>query len=118
MKCEISLRQRTPDCLTINGYFDLVRVELGSELSYLVSINGYSTIHDELIGSTAASDSGIGNNLVQAHLGHVAIHSRQSAAPKDEGAGGEESLRRYLVSKRIEDLIETIEVRQMRRQRW
>jgi hypothetical protein len=28
----------------------------------------------------------------------VAIHSRQSAAPKDEGAGGEESLSGDLVS--------------------
>ena len=98
MKCEISLRQRTDNCLTINGYFDLIRVKLGSELTYLVSINGHSTIHDELIGSTAASDSGIGNNLVQAHLGHVAIHSRQSAAPEDAGAGGEESLNGDLVS--------------------
>jgi hypothetical protein len=63
-----------------------------------MSIYSYSAIHDELIGSTAASDSGIGNNFIKAYLGHVAIHSRQSTAPNDEGAGGEESLGRYLVS--------------------
>jgi hypothetical protein len=98
MKNKISLRQRTFNCLTINGYFDLFRVEFGSQLSDLMAIHGNSSIHDELVGSTAASNSGIGNNLIKAHLGHVAIHSRQSTAPKDEGAGGEESLRRYLVS--------------------
>jgi hypothetical protein len=43
-----------------------------------VSINGNSTVHDEFIGTSAASNPGIGNNLVQAHIGHVAIHSRQS----------------------------------------
>jgi hypothetical protein len=56
----------------------------------LVSINGYSTVHDEFIGASAAGNPGIGNNLVQAHIGHVAIHSRQStprASPDNRGPG-------------------------------
>ena len=43
-----------------------------------MAIDSYSTVHDEFIGSSAAGDSRVGNYLIKAHLGHVAIHSRQS----------------------------------------
>jgi hypothetical protein len=48
----------------------LIRVKLRPKLSYLPSIDSNSTIHDEFIGAATACDSGVGNNLIQAHLGH------------------------------------------------
>jgi hypothetical protein len=62
-------------------------VELGSELTTDESIHAYSTIHNEFVGSATARNSSVGDYLIQAHFGHLAIHSRQSlgALPHKDG---------------------------------
>jgi hypothetical protein len=52
-----------------------------------MSIDEDASIHDEFICATAACDARFGDNFIQAHFGHVAIHSRQSAPPKDAEGG-------------------------------
>lgn len=52
-----------------------------------MSIDGDSTIHDEFISAATRGNSGISDDLIKAHFGHVAIHSRQSTPPA-KGAGG------------------------------
>jgi hypothetical protein len=58
------------NCLAINLDFMFIWVKLRSELSHLSSIDSNSTIHDEFVGTATACDSSVGNNLIQAHLGH------------------------------------------------
>jgi hypothetical protein len=58
------------NCLAINLDFMLIWVKLRSELSDLPTIDCHSSIHDEFIGAATACDSSVGNNLIQAHLGH------------------------------------------------
>jgi hypothetical protein len=64
MKCKISLRQRTSNCLTINHDFDLFGVELGSELVDYKSIYGNPPRFDEVIGPSSASNSRVGDDLI------------------------------------------------------
>jgi hypothetical protein len=47
-----------------------LRVKLRPELSNCSTIDFDSPISDKSISTSPASDSGVGNNLIEAHFGH------------------------------------------------
>jgi hypothetical protein len=87
MERKISLSQRLINCLTINFDSNLFRVKFRTKFADDYSIDAYSTFDDELVGSPAARNAGIGDDLVQTGNCHINIPfprlsiKRQSTTP-------------------------------------
>ena len=98
MKCKITLSQRTLNCLTINCYFSLIWVEFGAHLTNRESIDRDTAGGYEFICTATTCDTGICDDLIKAHIAHGCLPTVK------------ESLAEALLGKRIQNIIQAIEI--------